>query len=105
MRPDAPPDPAVETLEELSDVGAFVLLDPPSQERVSLLNQLLGFQRCRPFGSLPYPGPRNDEWTSPWVHPNKSSQDSRAARFRGARGAEVPLPDDPEPRIAPNDLD
>src|SRR5437588_1026712 len=34
MRPDAPPDPAVETLEGLSDVGAFVILDPPSQERV-----------------------------------------------------------------------
>jgi hypothetical protein len=26
-------------------------------------------------------------------------------RISGARGAEVPLPDDPEPRIAPNGLD
>src|SRR5260370_16240265 len=54
MRPDAPPDPAVETLEEFSDVGAFVILAPPAQERVELLNQLLGLQRHCPFGSLPY---------------------------------------------------
>src|SRR5260370_24563559 len=54
MRPDAPPDAAVETLEEFSDVGAFVILAPPAQERVELLNQLLGLQRHCPFGSLPY---------------------------------------------------
>ena len=53
MRPDAPPDPAVETLEELADVGAFVVLAPPSQERIYLLNQLLGLQRNSPLGSLP----------------------------------------------------
>src|SRR5438876_9605018 len=32
MRPNASPDPAVETLEELADVGAFVILAPTPQE-------------------------------------------------------------------------
>jgi len=34
MRPDAPPDPTVETLEEFSDLGAFVILAPTPQERI-----------------------------------------------------------------------
>jgi len=53
MRPDASPDPAVETLEELSDVGAFVVLAPAPQERIKFRNQLRGVQRSQPFGSLP----------------------------------------------------
>ncbi len=54
MRPNASPDPAVEALEELADVGAFVILAPTSQERIQFHNQLLGFQRPRPFGAVPY---------------------------------------------------
>ena len=52
MRPDSSPDPAIETLEELSDVGAFVILAPTSYERVQFRNQLLGVQRSlEEFGS------------------------------------------------------
>jgi hypothetical protein len=54
MRPDSSPNPAVETLEELSDVSAFVVLAPTSYERVQVRNQLLGFQRSRSFSPLPY---------------------------------------------------
>jgi mono/diheme cytochrome c family protein len=54
MRPDASPDPGVETLEELADVGAFIILTPTPQERIKPRNQFLGSQRCRPFGALPY---------------------------------------------------
>src|SRR5713226_6739772 len=54
MRPDSSPDPAVETLEELADVGAFIILTPTPQERIKPRNQFLGSQRCRPFGALPY---------------------------------------------------
>jgi hypothetical protein len=53
MRPDASPDPAVESLEELADVGAFVILTPAPQERIKPRDQFLGFQRCRPFSPLP----------------------------------------------------
>ena len=53
MRPDAWPDPAVETLEELSDVGAFVVLAPAPQEWIKFRNQLRGVQGSQPFGSLP----------------------------------------------------
>src|SRR5690348_7564846 len=54
MRPDASPDPAVEWLEELADVGAFVILTPDPQERIKPRDQFLGSQRCRPFSPLPY---------------------------------------------------
>jgi hypothetical protein len=47
MRPDASLDPAVESLEELADVGAFVILTPAPQERIKPRDQFLGFQRCR----------------------------------------------------------
>jgi hypothetical protein len=53
MRPNASPDPAVETLEELTDVGAFVILAPAPQEWVKCHDQLRGFQRYPPLGSLP----------------------------------------------------
>ncbi len=53
MRPDASPDPAVETLEELADVSAFVILAPAPQQRVKFRYQLRGFQRFPPFGALP----------------------------------------------------
>jgi hypothetical protein len=57
MRPDSSPDPAVETLEELADVGAFVILAPTPQERIKSRNQFLGSQRCRVSGSwLDWPG-------------------------------------------------
>src|SRR5260370_14832070 len=54
MRPDSPPDPTVETLEEFADLGAFVILAPTPQERIQLRNQLLGPQRSPPLGSLPH---------------------------------------------------
>ena len=54
MRPDASPDPAVETLEELADEGAFVILAPAPQEWIKPRNHFLGSQRCRSFGALPY---------------------------------------------------
>ncbi len=54
MRPDPSPDPAVEPMEELTNVGAFVILAPIPQEGVKPGNQFLGFQRQSPFGSLPY---------------------------------------------------
>src|SRR5437870_2129176 len=53
MRPDASPDPAVETLEALADVGAFIVLAPAPQEWVKGHDQLRGFQRYPPFGALP----------------------------------------------------
>jgi len=53
MRPDPSYDPAVESVEELTNVGAFVILAPSPQERVEFRDQLLGLQRCPPFGSLP----------------------------------------------------
>src|SRR5947207_15939415 len=54
MRPNASPDPAVETLEELADVGAFVILAPTPQEWIKPHNQFLSSQRCRPLGAFPY---------------------------------------------------
>jgi hypothetical protein len=35
MRPGSSPDPAVETLEELADLGAFVILAPTPQSGLS----------------------------------------------------------------------
>ena len=40
MRPEASSDPTVELVEEFSDVGAFVVLAPTSQNRIQLGNQL-----------------------------------------------------------------
>src|SRR5712692_5500122 len=54
MRPDPAPDPAVEAMEEPTNVGAFVILAPTPQEWVKPRNQLLGFQRDGPLGLLPY---------------------------------------------------
>jgi len=47
-------DPAVETLEELADMGAFVIFTPTAHEWIQFHNQLRGFDTYRPFGSLPY---------------------------------------------------
>src|SRR5690242_14602318 len=49
MRPDAPHDPSVELIEELSDVGSFVILAPSPQKWVKFRNQLLGVQRHPPL--------------------------------------------------------
>jgi hypothetical protein len=54
MRPNSTEDPSIETVKELPDVGSFVILAPTPQWRIQSLNQLLGFQRYCPFGSLPY---------------------------------------------------
>ena len=52
MRPDPPHDPAVELVEEHSDVGSFVILAPSPQERIEFRDQLLGVQCHPPCGSL-----------------------------------------------------
>jgi hypothetical protein len=54
MRPDASPDPTVETLKELADLGAFVIPAPAAQKRIKFRDQLRGVQRYHPLGSLPY---------------------------------------------------
>ena len=54
MRPDASQYPAVETLEELADLSAFVILAPAAQKRIKLHNQFLGVQRFQPSRTLPY---------------------------------------------------
>src|SRR4029077_558864 len=45
VRPNAPHNPAVEPVEERSDVGSLVVMTPPTQHRVEFLNQLLGLKR------------------------------------------------------------
>src|SRR5580658_5119378 len=45
MRPNAPHDPAVEPVEELSDVGSLVVMSPSPQHWIQFLNQLLGLER------------------------------------------------------------
>jgi hypothetical protein len=54
IRPDPPHDPGVESVEEPSDVGAFVVLAPPTQKRIQILDQLLGGQGHTPLRALPY---------------------------------------------------
>jgi len=44
MPPDTPLDPLVQFVEERSDVGTFVIVTPPPQNRVQLRDQILGFQ-------------------------------------------------------------
>src|ERR1035437_1652610 len=45
MRPNAPHYPAVEPVEELSDVGSLVVMAPSPQHRIQFLNQLFGLER------------------------------------------------------------
>jgi hypothetical protein len=46
--------PSVELVEELSDMGTFVVLAPTSQERVQRFDQLLGRKRHTPLRALPH---------------------------------------------------
>ena len=55
MRPNAPHNPAVESVEKCSDVGFLVVLAPSPQDRIKFLNQLLGLERYAPLGKLAYP--------------------------------------------------
>src|SRR3954447_7915952 len=55
MRPNAPLDPMVEFVEERSDVSTLVVVTPPPQDWVQLLDQFLGFQRHASPGKLTYP--------------------------------------------------
>jgi len=52
MRPNAPHDPAVEPVEERSDVGPLVVVDPTPQDRIELIDQLLGRYGHAPLGKL-----------------------------------------------------
>src|SRR5215472_565617 len=45
MRPNSPHNPGVESVEELSDVGALVVMAPSPQYRIEFLDQLLGLER------------------------------------------------------------
>jgi len=53
MRPDSPHDPTVELIEELSDVGSFVVLTPPPHSGLSLSISSLVFRGTRRFVRLP----------------------------------------------------
>src|SRR5882724_6235463 len=55
VRPNTPHDPAVEFVEERSDVGTLVVLAPPTQCWIQLLDQLLGLQRGTSPRQLPHP--------------------------------------------------
>ena len=69
VRPNTTEDPTIGTVEEQSDVGAFVILTPTPQERVKFRNQLLRFQRQPTLGAMPYPiheTTDNDGSTFPW---------------------------------------
>jgi hypothetical protein len=52
VRPDAMYDPAVEPVEELSDVGALVVISPSPYYRVEVRDQFRSFQRNAPLGTL-----------------------------------------------------
>src|SRR5258708_23977120 len=54
MRPNAPHNPAVEPVEELSDVGSLVVMSPPPQHGIQFLNQLSGSERHAPTGKRAY---------------------------------------------------
>src|ERR1700676_2010052 len=54
MRPNEPHDPAIEPVEELSDVGSLVVMTPPSQHRIQFLNQLPGLERNASPGKRAY---------------------------------------------------
>ena len=54
MRPNAPHDPAVESVEELSDVGSLVIMAPAPQNRIQFLNQLRGPKRHESAGERTY---------------------------------------------------
>ena len=54
MRPNASHDPAVEPVEELSDVGSLVVMTPAPQYRIQFLNQLRGLERHASPGERTY---------------------------------------------------
>ncbi len=55
MRPDAPHDPAVELVEERSDVGALVILAPSPQRWIQFLDQFFGRYRGTTTRERPHP--------------------------------------------------
>ena len=52
MRQNAPHNPSVKSVEELSDVGTLKIIAPPSQHRVDPFNQFLGIERHAPLRAL-----------------------------------------------------
>jgi len=54
MRPDSPPDPTVETLEEFCGPGRVCNTRPNPQERIQLRNQAPWSAESPPLGSLPH---------------------------------------------------
>src|SRR5262249_12773282 len=57
MRPNATHDPAVEFVEECSNVGAFVVLGPSPQGRIQFLDQLRGLSWSTASREHPHPIP------------------------------------------------
>src|SRR6266568_6598786 len=53
--PDAPHDPAVETMEQPADMRPPVIVAPPSDDRVELVQQPLKGLRVAPIGNLADP--------------------------------------------------
>ena len=54
MRSNASHNPAVEPVEELSDVGSLVMMSPAPQHRIQFLNQLRGPERHASAGKPTY---------------------------------------------------
>jgi hypothetical protein len=54
MRPNASHNPAVEPVEELSDVGSLVVMSPAPQHRIQFHNQLRGPKRHASAGKRTY---------------------------------------------------
>src|SRR5215831_92203 len=55
MRPNPPLDPTVKFVEERADVDTFVIVSPPPQDWVELLDQILGLERYAAPGKLAHP--------------------------------------------------
>src|ERR1700676_3108919 len=55
MRPDTSLDPVVQFVEERSDVSTLVIVTPSPQDRVQLLDQIIGFQGHATPGKLADP--------------------------------------------------
>jgi len=55
MRPNAPHNPAIKSVEDLPDMGTLEILAPAPQHRVESLNQRIGLERHTPLGEASHP--------------------------------------------------